>query len=74
MVSLFDISQSVFNDRRIIKVSDAYSLQELCEMNDTDRATLLKFYGPNKVPRYGCLKAMEGELDAFDGSFGFYVG
>jgi len=59
---------------RIIKVSDAYSLQDLCEMDDQDRATLLRFYAPDLVPRYGCLKAMEGEFDAFDGSFGFYVG
>ncbi|KAH8596152.1 putative NAD(P)-binding-domain-containing protein [Bisporella sp. PMI_857] len=58
----------------IIKVSDTYSLQELCEMDDEDRATLLRFYKPNKVPRFECLKAMEGESDAFDGSFGFYVG
>lgn len=59
---------------RMIKVSDAYSLEDLCEMSDEDMETLLKFYAPGKVPRLGCLKAMEGELDAFDGSFGFCVG
>ncbi|KAL3427203.1 siroheme synthase [Phlyctema vagabunda] len=58
----------------MIKVSDNYSLEELCRMDEDDMATLLKFYAPNKVPRFGCLKAMEGELDAFDGSFGFSVG
>jgi precorrin-2 dehydrogenase/sirohydrochlorin ferrochelatase len=59
---------------RMIKVSDAYSLEDLCEMTDEDMETLLRFYAPNKVPRFGCLKAMEGEFDAFDGSFGFCVG
>jgi precorrin-2 dehydrogenase / sirohydrochlorin ferrochelatase len=58
----------------MIKVSDAYSLEDLCEMNEEDMATLPRFYGPDKVPRMGCLKAMEGEFDAFDGSFGFCVG
>jgi precorrin-2 dehydrogenase/sirohydrochlorin ferrochelatase len=58
----------------MIKVSDAYSLEDLCEMNEEDMATLLRFYEPDKVPRMGCLKAMEGEFDAFDGSFGFCVG
>jgi precorrin-2 dehydrogenase/sirohydrochlorin ferrochelatase len=58
----------------MIKVSDAYSLKDLCDMTEKDMETLLGFYGPNKVPRLGCLRAMEGELDAFDGSFGFCVG
>lgn len=59
---------------RMIKVSDAYSLEDLCAMNEEDMKTLLRFYAPDQVPRYDCLKAMEGELDAFDGSFGFCVG
>ncbi|KAE8451768.1 hypothetical protein EG329_003225 [Mollisiaceae sp. DMI_Dod_QoI] len=58
----------------MIKVSDAYSLEDLCEMTDKDMEALLGFYGPDKVPRLGCLRAMDGELDAFDGSFGFFVG
>jgi precorrin-2 dehydrogenase/sirohydrochlorin ferrochelatase len=58
----------------MIKVSDAYSLEDLCEMNDEDMATLLRFYAPDKVPRLGCLRAMKDEYDAFDGSFGFFVG
>ncbi|KAN0096022.1 siroheme synthase middle domains-like protein [Hyaloscypha variabilis] len=58
----------------MIKVSDAYSLEDLCEMDERDMETLLRFYAPNKVPRLGCLKAMEEEYDAFDGSFGFCVG
>jgi precorrin-2 dehydrogenase/sirohydrochlorin ferrochelatase len=59
---------------RMIKVSDTYSLEDLCEMTEEDMETLLKFYAADKVPRLGCLKAIEGELDAFDGSFGFFVG
>lgn len=59
---------------RMIKVSDAYSLEDLCEMTDEDMERLLGFYGPDKVPRLDCLRAMEGEFDAFDGSFGFCVG
>jgi len=58
----------------MIKVSDSYSLEDLCEMDEEDMTTLLRFYAPDKVPRIGCLKAMEGNLDAFDGSFGFCVG
>jgi precorrin-2 dehydrogenase/sirohydrochlorin ferrochelatase len=59
---------------RMIKVSDAYSLEDLCEMSEEDMETLLRFYAPDKVPRLECLRAMKGELDAFDGSFGFCVG
>ncbi|TVY17434.1 Siroheme biosynthesis protein met8 [Lachnellula arida] len=60
--------------KRMSWVSDAYSLDDLCEMSDGDIEALLRFYASDKVPRLGCLKAMEGELDAFDGSFGFCVG
>jgi precorrin-2 dehydrogenase/sirohydrochlorin ferrochelatase len=59
---------------RMIKVSDTYSLEDLCEMDETDMEALLRFYGPNKVPRLPCLRATENEYDAFDGSFGFCVG
>jgi precorrin-2 dehydrogenase/sirohydrochlorin ferrochelatase len=58
----------------MIKVSDAYSLVDLCEMDEKDMETLLSFYALDKVPRLACLKAMEDEYDAFDGSFGFCVG
>ena len=60
--------------RRMIKVSDAYSLDDLCAMNENDMARLLEFYGPKKVPRLGYLKFLNHDFDAFDGSFGFYVG
>lgn len=64
----------LLTESRMIKVSDAYSLEDLCEMDEDDMETLMKFYASNKVPRMGCLKAMEDKLDAFDGSFGFCVG
>ncbi len=58
----------------MIKVSDAYSLEDLCEMSEKDMEKLLTFYASDKVPRLFCLKAMENEYDAFNGSFGFCVG
>jgi precorrin-2 dehydrogenase/sirohydrochlorin ferrochelatase len=58
----------------MIKVSDAYSLEDLCEMDDRDMELLLQYYGPDKVPRFACLRAMDNRYDAFDGSFGFSVG
>lgn len=68
------LKQKILTCARMIKVSDAYSLEDLCEMKESHMEMLLRFYTPDKVPRFGCLKAMEGELDAFDGSFGFCVG
>jgi len=67
-------SEDGLTENRMIKVSDAYSLEDLCEMNAEAMATLLRFHAADEVPRLGCLKAMEGKLDAFDGSFGFCVG
>jgi precorrin-2 dehydrogenase/sirohydrochlorin ferrochelatase len=58
----------------MIKVSDAYSLDDLCEMDEEDMKSLLEFYVPDKVPHLACLRAMRNRYDAFDGSFGFCVG
>lgn len=58
----------------MIKVSDVYSLEDLCEMDEEDMKTLLEFYLPDKVPRLACLRAMKDRFDAFDGSYGFCVG
>lgn len=44
--------------RRMIKVSDAYSLDDLCSMTEDDMARLLEFYGPNEVPPLESLKAL----------------
>ena len=58
---------------RMVKVSDAYSLEDLCKMDEKDIASLLRFYASEKVPRLACLRAMDNRYDAFDGSFGFCV-
>ncbi len=58
----------------MIKVSDAYSLDDFSQMSDEDMEALLEFYAQDTVPRLDCLKAMEGESDVFDGSFGFCIG
>lgn len=58
----------------MIGVSDAYSLEDFCAMGEGDMKTLLGFYERGVVPRLGCLRAIQGEWDAFDGSFGFCVG
>jgi len=58
----------------MIGVSDAYGLEDFCEMSEGDMRTLLGFYDRGVVPRLACLRAIQGEWDAFDGSFGFCVG
>lgn len=45
----------------MIKVSDAYSLDDLCEMSEEDMEILLRFYAQDKVPRMDCLRAIKGE-------------
>ncbi|KAH7376920.1 hypothetical protein B0T11DRAFT_273107 [Plectosphaerella cucumerina] len=62
----------------MIKVSNAYAWEELCDLSDEDMENLLKFYATNKVPTIEDLLAMRREPpmsnDVFDGSFGFSVG
>ncbi|KAK6593173.1 siroheme synthase [Botrytis cinerea] len=71
----------------MIKVSDAYSLEDLHAMTEEDMEMLLRFYAPNQVPRFhclqkmkdktwdlGCLRPLKGEDETFDGSWGFSVG
>lgn len=65
-------------DHRMIKVSDSYSLEDLCDMSEADMAKLLEYYEPDEVPSLGQLRGDE-EVDdfvppEFDGSFGFCVG
>ncbi|KFY24716.1 hypothetical protein V493_05068 [Pseudogymnoascus sp. VKM F-4281 (FW-2241)] len=43
----------------MIKVSDAYSLNDLCAMTEDDMAKLLEFYGPNEVPSIESLRALD---------------
>lgn len=63
----------------MIKVSDAYSLEDLCDMEEEDMAALLGFYAPDEVPTLKELRGKEEaqeleEFNGFDGSFGFFVG
>jgi precorrin-2 dehydrogenase/sirohydrochlorin ferrochelatase len=61
------------------KVSEAYSWDEMCDLSEEDMDNLLRYYPSGKVPSLDGLKAMRanpdvGQLDVFDGSFGFSVG
>ena len=64
----------------MIKVSDAFSWEEMCDFTDEDMDNLLRFYEAGKVPSLDVLLAMRGDpgaaskVDLFDGSFGFSVG
>ncbi|KAK8080055.1 NAD(P)-binding domain protein [Apiospora hydei] len=66
--------------RWMIRVSDRYSWDEMCDLSDEDMDNLLSYYKPNKVPDIDILKAMRGgtmspeDIDVFDGSFGFSLG
>ena len=61
------------------QVSDAYSLDQMCDLTEEDMDNLLRYYPSGKVPSLDTLNAMRGspdpsKLDVFDGSFGFSVG
>lgn len=54
------------------KVCEAWSLEDLCEMEEKDMDTLLGFYKPNEIPSFDEVRLAD-ELDSFgfDGSFGW---
>jgi len=52
----------------MIKVSDQYSLNDLCSMSEEDMEALLGFYKPNTVPSLDLLR-LQDEDGAFDGPF-----
>lgn len=54
--------------RRMIKVSDSYSLEDLCSMSEKDMEQLLGYYKPNTVPSLDLLRLQEPD-GAFDGPF-----
>ncbi|KAM0326595.1 hypothetical protein ACHAQA_006464 [Verticillium albo-atrum] len=63
----------------MIKVSNAYGWEEICDFTDEDMENLLTYYADNKVPSVDDLQAMRrhpdpSKTDIFDGSFGFCVG
>lgn len=75
MRELADFSRTtILIEFRMIKVSDSYSLRDLCQLEEEDMSSLLRFYPSGKVPRLSCIKAMRGDFEGFDGSFGFCVG
>lgn len=54
--------------RRMSKVCEQWTLDDLCEMTEEDMEELLGFYGPNTVPTLDQVRL--GEPDgAFDGPF-----
>ncbi|KAH8168603.1 NAD(P)-binding domain-containing protein [Sarocladium implicatum] len=66
--------------RWMIKVSDTYKWEDMCDMTPEDMDHLLLFYPANKVPSIDVLKALRGgnaktakDFDVFDGSFGFSI-
>lgn len=63
----------------MIKVSDSYKWEEMCQLTEEDMDNLLLFYPPDKVPSITALYALRknpppATADIFDGSFGFSVG
>ncbi|EON99408.1 putative siroheme synthase protein [Phaeoacremonium minimum UCRPA7] len=63
----------------MIKVSDAFAWDEMCDMSEEDMDNLLSFYAKDDVPSLDILKSMRGDpqltkVDVFDGSYGFSVG
>lgn len=62
----------------MIKVSDAFTFEQFCDMTDEDMENLLRYYAKGNVPSLDVLKGMRGnpdyDFDVFDGSFGFSVG
>lgn len=59
----------------MIRVSDCYSWETFCGLDDEDMENLLRFY-PDEVPDLETLKSLREvpEYWEFDGSFGFSVG
>lgn len=59
-IPLVSIAIANKNVSRMVKVSDAYSLEDFCEMDEEDMRKLLTFYGPNQVPQLSSLKSNDG--------------
>ncbi|KAK2802040.1 Bifunctional dehydrogenase and ferrochelatase [Onygenales sp. PD_10] len=53
----------------ISRICEAWSLEQLVEMDEDDMATLLGYYASDKVPTFQQVRL--GESKAFDGSMGF---
>ena len=42
-------------------MSDKYTWDDMCKLNDADMTNLLLFYPANKVPEFGTLQALRDE-------------
>jgi precorrin-2 dehydrogenase/sirohydrochlorin ferrochelatase len=62
------IASAALIRHRMIRVSDAYSLDDLCSMSEKDMEQLLGYYKPNTVPSLELLRLQEPD-GAFDGPF-----
>lgn len=60
--------EDVLMSNRMIKVCEAYSLDDLCSMTERDMEQLLGFYKPNTAPSLDLLRLQEPD-GAFDGPF-----
>jgi hypothetical protein len=63
----------------MVKVSDAYSWEDLAAFTEEDMGNLLAYYASGSVPELDVLLTQRKEPDltrsgVFDGSFGFSVG
>lgn len=69
MVRLSCLHQTSANHlKRISKVSEQWSLDDLCEMTEEDMETLLGFYKPGTVPSLEAVRLRESD-GAYDGPF-----
>lgn len=69
-----DLASSELTCRRMIKVSDAWSLENLVDMTEQDMDDLLKYYEPFTVPSLEQIRlGEEPGIYEFDGSFGWSI-
>ena len=54
------------------KVCEKWSLEDICEMEESDMETLLGYYAPNKVPSFEEVRVVkDGGIFGFEGNFGW---
>lgn len=58
---------------RMSEVCESWTLEELCEMDEHDMESLLRFFKPGKVPSFEKIRLQDdSEGVPFDGSFGWW--
>lgn len=69
------IIDSILTQGRMSKVCEAWSLEDLCDMDENDMGRLLGFFRSGAVPSFEQIRVGEEPgVFAFDGSFGWYIG